>query len=61
MFTKDFLWVQSRTRTLSNEVLEKIRQKIAEALPDYNFDNLVHYTYQGKDCKYDQRLELSTN
>ena len=55
MFTKDFLWVYSRDRTLSKEKMDEVRHIIAKALPGYDFDNVVHYTYQGKDCKYHEK------
>ena len=59
-FTKDFLWVQSRTPTLKKEIFDTVRGIIAEALPDYDFDNVVHFTYQGEDCRYEERHAAPT-
>ena len=35
--------------------MNEIKNLIAAVLPDYDFDNVVHYTYQGKDCKYHEK------
>ena len=54
MMTMDFVWIYSRTQTLTGEEMQEIRSVIRSQMPTYNLTSLQMYnTVQDDRCVYE--------
>ena len=53
MMSMDFVWIYSRTQTLTEEEMQEIRSIIRSQLPTYNLTALQMYSTRQTDCTYD--------
>ena len=54
LMAMDFVWIYSRTTTLSDDDMAEIRSVIRSQLPTYNLNALQMWsTRQGDSCTYD--------
>ena len=47
-----YLWLMSRTNTLSDELLNQMLATAADALPNYDFTQLIQDVQNGSKCEY---------
>ena len=56
----DLLWILTRTPTVTPEVWQGYKDKIAELLPDYDYYNFHWDTVQDESCNYNPEPDMST-